>query len=137
MGRRCVTCRALRHRPRLRVTTNERIGISLRAHGGLEAPISIGMRHSEAGMRVACAGCVASIGTGLIPRAARGERKSRGARLGEPRVRLAARASVTSATAEHTGPRLAWARCRSMLSAIAGCGGTFGLAFAIERVGLT
>ncbi len=84
-----------------------------------------------------CAGCVASIGTGLIPRAARGERKSRGARLGEQRVRLAARASVRSATAEHTGPRLAWARCRSMLSAIAGCGGTFGLAFAIERVGLT
>src|SRR5256886_15955785 len=85
-----------------------------------------------------CAGCVASIGTGLIPRAARGERNSRrGARLGEQRVRLAARASVTSATAEHTGPRLAWARCRSMLSAIAGCGGTFGLAFAIERVGLT
>src|SRR5216110_1756108 len=85
-----------------------------------------------------CAGCVASIGTGSIPRAARGERKSRrGARRGEQRVRLAARASVTSATAEHTGPQLAWARCRSMLSAIAGCGGTFGLAFAVERFGLT
>src|SRR5207245_2026916 len=134
MGRWCVTCRALRHRPRLRVTTNERIGISLRAHGGLEEPISIGMRHSEAGMRLACAGCVASIGTGVIPRAARGERKSR---QGEQRPRSATRASVTSATAEHTERQSAWARCRSTLSAIAGCGGTFGLAFAVERFGLT
>src|SRR2546427_520666 len=92
------------------------------------------MRHSEAGMRLACAGCVASIGTGLLPRAARGERKSR---QGEQRPRSATRASVTSATAEHTERQSAWARCRSTLSAIAGCGGAFGLAFAVDRFGLT
>ena len=85
-------------------------------------------------MRLACAGCVASIGTGLIPRAARGERKSR---QGEQRPRSATRASVTSATAEHTERQSAWARCRSTLSAIAGCGGAFWLAFAVDRFGLT
>jgi len=44
---------------------------------------------------------------------------------------------MTSATAEHTERQSAWARCRSTLSAIAGCGGAFGLAFAVDRFGLT
>src|SRR5207249_2034334 len=85
-------CRALRHRPRVRVTTNERVGTSLRVHGRLEPRISMHCITQRLARDWLCAGCVASIGTGLIPRAARGERKSRGARLGEQRVRLAAAA---------------------------------------------
>src|SRR2546426_11526394 len=90
--------------------------ISLRLHARREPRISMQCITQRLARDWLCAGCVASIGTGSIPRAARGERKSRrGARRGEQRVRLAARASVTSAPAEHTGPQVAWAPFPSVL----------------------